>query len=53
MPTQFLTHESITNCRRRNGEGRSKQRGKKRGYMQQKRKIGRLIKEKMKTSLIK
>jgi len=50
---QFLTQESTTNCRRRNGEGRSEQGGKKREDMQQKRKIERLIEEKRKINLIK
>jgi len=45
---QFLTHESITNCRRRNEEGKSEQGGRKREDMQQKkknRKINRRKKE--------
>lgn len=49
----FLTQESITNCRRGKGEGRSEQGGKKMDDMQQKRKIGRSIEEERKINVIK
>jgi len=49
----FLTQESITNRRRRKGEGRSEQGGKKREDMQQKKKMERLIEDERKINLIK